>query len=119
MLWREWSSASLHSITHSKQSTNIRPIQLETILFNPHIRALFIVSSFYIWVLFMTRIPHKEERFMFVIYPHLCISAALTLSTFLSLIDSFFAKRGTRAKVIFIVAAFCFVLCERCSCEYR
>eukprot|EP00761_Pharyngomonas_kirbyi_P009380 gb/GECH01009396.1/.p1 GENE.gb/GECH01009396.1/~~gb/GECH01009396.1/.p1 ORF type:complete len:596 (+),score=88.29 gb/GECH01009396.1/:1-1788(+) len=44
------------------------------------ISSLSITSPFYIWFTFMTTIPHKEERFLFVIYPFVGLSAALCLN---------------------------------------
>ena len=38
------------------------------------------MSPFHLWLLFFSLVPHKEERFMFVVYPQLCLSAAVTLT---------------------------------------
>jgi alpha-1,2-mannosyltransferase len=38
-----------------------------------------IAAGFFGWLLLMTSQPHKEERFMYVIYPSLCILAAWVL----------------------------------------
>lgn len=43
----------------------------ETILF---------LSGAFLWFAYMSYVPHKEERFLFIIYPWLCVAAALTLS---------------------------------------
>lgn len=42
---------------------------------------LIMLSGAYIWLLYMSLVPHKEERFLFVIYPWLCVAAALALSS--------------------------------------
>lgn len=41
---------------------------------------IVMLSGAYIWLIYMSLIPHKEERFLFVIYPWLCVAAALALS---------------------------------------
>ncbi|RLN57329.1 hypothetical protein BBJ28_00005094, partial [Nothophytophthora sp. Chile5] len=38
------------------------------------------LSPMYLWLAIMMAQPHKEERFLFPIYPLLCLSAAITLS---------------------------------------
>lgn len=40
---------------------------------------------FYLWLAVFTAQPHKEERFMFVLYPALCLNAALSYHAALSL----------------------------------
>lgn len=37
------------------------------------------LAPFYLWFIFMSLQPHKEERFMFPIYPFLCFNAAVTI----------------------------------------
>ena len=39
-----------------------------------------IVTSYYLWLFIMWIQPHKEERFLYIIYPLLCICAAISLS---------------------------------------
>ena len=39
------------------------------------------ILPFFVWFFFFSLIPHKEERFMFVVYPQLCLSAAVTLAS--------------------------------------
>ena len=46
------------------------------------IRLLHCITPFWIWYLFFSYMPHKEERFMFVIYPFIALNAALTLTQF-------------------------------------
>jgi len=43
-------------------------------------RLLHCLTPFWIWYLFFTYMPHKEERFMFVVYPFIALNAALTLT---------------------------------------
>eukprot|EP00898_Chlorokybus_atmophyticus_P006598 jgi/Chlat1/693/Chrsp104S00018 len=42
-------------------------------------KVLATVAPFYVWFTFMSRIPHKEERFMYVVYPLICVAAAGTI----------------------------------------
>jgi alpha-1,2-mannosyltransferase len=42
-------------------------------------RRLLYLSPFYVWFVFYSLIPHKEERFMFVIYPSCCLAGAVCL----------------------------------------
>ena len=41
--------------------------------------ALLFTSPAYLWLAVMPSRPHKEERFLFPIYPLLCLAAALTV----------------------------------------
>lgn len=36
--------------------------------------------AFYIWCAWMTSMPHKEERFLFVVYPLVAFLAGMSLS---------------------------------------
>ncbi|GBG63602.1 hypothetical protein CBR_g38668 [Chara braunii] len=38
------------------------------------------VSPVYVWMTFMSTVAHKEERFMYVIYPLVCTAAAVSLN---------------------------------------
>lgn len=38
----------------------------------PRGRLLVVSSAFYLWLGFMSAIPHKEERFLYVVYPQAC-----------------------------------------------
>lgn len=38
---------------------------------------LSIIAPFYLWFAIFTAQPHKEERFMFVAYPAVCVNAAV------------------------------------------
>ncbi len=57
-------------------------------------QTLLCLSCFYIWFGFMSAIPHKEERFLFVVYPHLCFAAAIAFYYILSLMRGIAAKLG-------------------------
>lgn len=48
------------------------------------IRSLVFVTPFYLWLAIFSIQPHKEERFMYPVYPFLCLNAAIALHTLLS-----------------------------------
>lgn len=48
-------------------------------------RAAAAAVPFYLWLAVFTAQPHKEERFMFVLYPALCLNAALSHHALLGL----------------------------------
>ena len=52
------------------------------------IRSLVFVSPFYLWLAIFSVQPHKEERFMYPVYPFLCLNAAIALHTLLSYIGT-------------------------------
>ncbi|KAI9725147.1 MAG: mannosyltransferase [Chrysothrix sp. TS-e1954] len=52
------------------------------------IRACVAISPFYLWLAVLTLQPHKEERFMYPIYPCIAFNAALTLHTLALLFHS-------------------------------
>eukprot|EP00268_Persea_americana_P042658 TRINITY_DN426_c1_g1_i5.p1 TRINITY_DN426_c1_g1~~TRINITY_DN426_c1_g1_i5.p1 ORF type:complete len:486 (+),score=74.24 TRINITY_DN426_c1_g1_i5:252-1709(+) len=46
-------------------------------------RDLFVVvSPIYIWLAFMSVQPHKEERFLYPVYPLICVAAAAVIESF-------------------------------------
>jgi alpha-1,2-mannosyltransferase len=57
------------------------------------------VVPFYIWFFAFSSLPHKEERFMFVIYPLASLSAAIALRCAMDILDSIFFRifNGKRA----------------------
>ncbi|XP_042494529.1 dol-P-Man:Man(6)GlcNAc(2)-PP-Dol alpha-1,2-mannosyltransferase [Macadamia integrifolia] len=43
---------------------------------------LVVVSPVYIWLIFMSLQPHKEERFLYPIYPLVCVAASAVIESF-------------------------------------
>ncbi|XP_047332562.1 dol-P-Man:Man(6)GlcNAc(2)-PP-Dol alpha-1,2-mannosyltransferase [Impatiens glandulifera] len=43
---------------------------------------LIVISPIYIWLAFMSLQPHKEERFLYPIYPLICIAASAVIESF-------------------------------------
>ncbi|KAE8706523.1 Dol-P-Man:Man(6)GlcNAc(2)-PP-Dol alpha-1,2-mannosyltransferase [Hibiscus syriacus] len=43
---------------------------------------LIIISPLYIWLAFMSLQPHKEERFLYPIYPLVCVAASAVIESF-------------------------------------
>ncbi|KAL9651032.1 hypothetical protein ABK040_012776 [Willaertia magna] len=60
-----------------------------------HYRWLIYLSPFYIWFIFMTSLPHKEERFMFVVYPVLCLCGGVSIEFILQILDILIYKNNS------------------------
>lgn len=59
---------------NGKNAKNKKEIVISAVIY------LKFASPFFIWLMIMTIfLPHKEERFLFVVYPGLCFSAAFGL----------------------------------------
>ncbi|KAM7492527.1 hypothetical protein LguiA_035448 [Lonicera macranthoides] len=43
---------------------------------------LIVISPIYIWLAFMSLQPHKEERFLYPIYPLICVAASAVIESF-------------------------------------
>ncbi|KAG0052891.1 mannosyltransferase [Gryganskiella cystojenkinii] len=56
------------------------------------------LSPFYLWFAIFTAQPHKEERFLFVVYPLLCFNAVMTLFMVQKLAQRSLDKFVTRSK---------------------
>jgi alpha-1,2-mannosyltransferase len=48
------------------------------------LRSVVFVSPFYLWLAIFTAQPHKEERFMYPVYPALALNAAISLHILLA-----------------------------------
>lgn len=55
-------------------------------------RMITVSAAFYLWFGIMTSQPHKEERFMFVVYPALCLNAAMAYHVALTIWGSLSAR---------------------------
>ncbi|KAI1301142.1 mannosyltransferase [Mortierella claussenii] len=56
------------------------------------------LSPFYLWFAIFTAQPHKEERFLFVVYPLICFNAVLTLFLGQKMVQSILNRCITRSK---------------------
>jgi alpha-1,2-mannosyltransferase len=56
-----------------------RSVSKQTLL-----RSVVFVSPFYLWLAIFTAQPHKEERFMYPVYPALALNAAISLHIILA-----------------------------------
>ena len=76
------------------------------------IRSLVFTSPFYLWLIIFSLQPHKEERFMYPIYPFLCLNAAIALHTLLSYIGISDRRKviGKIPQQIKLAAVSCFVI---------
>ena len=69
---------ALHAATRRRAAAAARDGDASGALGAP--RLALVLSGCYLWLVFFSAIPHKEERFMFPIYPLLCLAAAVALS---------------------------------------
>ncbi|KAG0365599.1 mannosyltransferase [Gamsiella multidivaricata] len=56
------------------------------------------LSPFYLWFAIFTAQPHKEERFLFVVYPLICFNAVMTLFMAQKIIQRTLDRFVTRSK---------------------
>ncbi|KAA8916012.1 hypothetical protein TRICI_001827 [Trichomonascus ciferrii] len=69
-------------------------------LYSPDRRALnSAVTPFYAWLAIFMYQPHKEERFMYVVYQSLCLNAAASLEFVFQLVRKF-SSNSTLAKLV-------------------
>ncbi|PNY22469.1 Alpha-1,2-mannosyltransferase alg9 [Tolypocladium capitatum] len=54
--------------------------------FQTGLRTIVFVAPFYLWLAIFTAQPHKEERFMYPVYPFLALNASMSLHILLSAI---------------------------------
>ncbi|PWA95009.1 alg9-like mannosyltransferase family [Artemisia annua] len=64
---------------------------------------LIVVSPVYIWLAFMSLQPHKEERFLYPIYPLICVAAAAVIESFP---DFFYDRYSSEQSFLYKIAKF-------------
>jgi alpha-1,2-mannosyltransferase len=52
-----------------------------SLLLTSNFKKILFILPYFIWFIFFTIIPHKEERFMFVIYPLLCLAVIININS--------------------------------------
>ncbi|CAK5081843.1 unnamed protein product [Meloidogyne enterolobii] len=69
---------------------------------------IFLSMSAIVWMLIFMLQPHKEERFLFPIYPHICLLAAICLDCLYRLLNKtkFATTFCIAILIIFVVASF-------------
>ena len=70
--WNQWAASSEASLAAAGRAR----AALATQQFHNCVSALSWCAPYWLWLSFFSVLPHKEERFMFVVYPQLCLSAA-------------------------------------------
>ncbi|KAL0477220.1 alpha-1,2-mannosyltransferase [Acrasis kona] len=81
-------------------------------------RYLLYVSPFYLWLGFYSLIPHKEERFMYVVYPTLTLCAGICLELLCQIINTQVLSQNRRSGAVnvlqcVVVAAVCMLSLSR------
>ncbi|XP_050216377.1 dol-P-Man:Man(6)GlcNAc(2)-PP-Dol alpha-1,2-mannosyltransferase [Mercurialis annua] len=61
---------------------------------------LIVVSPLYIWLAFMSLQPHKEERFLYPIYPLICVAASAVIESFPDLFRDKYSSRDSSVWVM-------------------
>ncbi|CAN6694185.1 unnamed protein product [Malus baccata var. baccata] len=61
---------------------------------------LIVVSPVYIWLAFMSLQPHKEERFLYPIYPLICVAASAVIESFPDVFRSDYDSQGNSPTVM-------------------
>ncbi|KAM3396015.1 dol-P-Man:Man(6)GlcNAc(2)-PP-Dol alpha-1,2-mannosyltransferase [Capsicum galapagoense] len=61
---------------------------------------LIVVSPVYLWIFFMSLQPHKEERFLYPIYPLICVAASAVIESFPDLFRDKYNPNGTSVLVM-------------------
>ena len=80
---KAWHERQLFKIKILQGSKNDTAVALKNInAYRNNWRAMiFVCSPFPLVAAFFTSIPHKEERFLYMIYPSICLSAAIALGS--------------------------------------
>lgn len=60
----------------------------------------FKLLPLYIWMAIMLKMAHKEERFLFVVYPLICLCASVTLSSAMEIIPILFRSAGVKINTL-------------------
>src|SRR5271169_2691622 len=90
-LWYEHHSPETWLICNQLVSTVIqKPKRFSTLL-----QRNMTLASVYVWIGIFIVQPHKEERFMYVIYPLICYNAAHAWGSFMHIFDFVAAKIRT------------------------
>lgn len=58
---------------------------------------LIVISPVYIWLSFMSLQPHKEERFLYPIYPLICVAASAVIESFPDLFRDKYNPNGSES----------------------
>ena len=54
-----------------------------------YLKDIWFVLPPYLWMAIMLVMPHKEQRFLFIIYPMICLTSAIALVYLLYFLESF------------------------------
>ena len=73
----------------------------------PFLRSMILITPFYLWLAIFSAQAHKEERFMYPVYPFLCVNAAITLHTVLHYLgnsdsNNLIGRFSAKIKLVFV-----------------
>jgi len=71
-----------------------------------HYRWLIYIIPFYVWFTFFSSLPHKEERFMFLVYPIICLASAITIELMLRIIDMTIYMRSSNDVTLYMMRTY-------------
>eukprot|EP00850_Spirogloea_muscicola_P002060 SM000008S22149 [mRNA] locus=s8:31301:38281:- [translate_table: standard] len=69
-----------------------------------YLRLLVAVMPLYLWLAFMSLQAHKEERFLFVIYPLICVAAAAMIDALPEFVNSLQGRHATGGSALHTIA---------------
>ncbi|KAK9259430.1 Alg9-like mannosyltransferase family-domain-containing protein [Lipomyces tetrasporus] len=65
-----------------------------------NVKIFSIISPLFLWTAIFVAQPHKEERFFYVVYPLLCLNAAIAFDSFLAIYKAGLGRIGLPKSVI-------------------
>ena len=79
----------------------------------PDAALLACISPSFLWLVAISMLPHKEERFLYVVYPLLCLGAAASLDICYHAARKIFGSRISRAATILVLLSMSALSCSR------
>lgn len=86
---------------------------------SPDARLLLCISPCFVWLGAISMLPHKEERFLYVVYPLLCLGSAAALDLVFMLFSNLFGSRVSRLGLTVSVSLMVMLSLSRSFALYR
>jgi alpha-1,2-mannosyltransferase len=97
-------------LPRSSGSAHVKPGRTNTGASGSVLRLLVCVAPVFVWGAAITALPHKEERFLYVVYPLICLAAAASFVALCSLaggvLGAVLPRRAAAALVQSVAALF-------------